>query len=71
MDSLKRAMLDLERQWFSTVGGKEDAIRELGLAPVRYYQLLANLITSRTALEYDSVTVKRLRRTASKSPNTQ
>ncbi|WP_082939881.1 DUF3263 domain-containing protein [Mycolicibacterium peregrinum] len=60
-----------DRARVAAVGGKEDAIRELGLAPVRCYQLLANLITSRTALEYDSVTVKRIRRTASKSPNTQ
>lgn len=65
MDSLtdlQRTMLDLEREWFATVGGKEDAIRGLGLSPTRYYQLLVNLITSRAALEYDSVTVNRLRR---------
>lgn len=62
----QRTTLDLERQWFATAGGKEDAIRELGLNPVRYYQLLANLITTQAALEYDSVTVKRLRRVATR-----
>ncbi|OBC11384.1 hypothetical protein A5784_34870 [Mycobacterium sp. 852013-50091_SCH5140682] len=70
MDSLTdrdRAMLDLECQWFATVGGKEDAIRALGFSPVRYYQRLATLITHRPALEYDSVTVNRLRRVSTRS----
>ncbi|MEW2483623.1 DUF3263 domain-containing protein [Mycobacterium sp. NPDC049093] len=62
----QRAMLDLEREWFATAGGKEDAVRVLGLSPTRYYQLLVNLITSRAALEYDSVTVNRLRRVSTR-----
>lgn len=69
MDSLTgqhRAMLDLEREWFATAGGKEDAIRGLGLTPTRYYQLLVKLIASRAALEYDSVTVNRLRRVSTR-----
>jgi hypothetical protein len=32
-------ILDLERAWRATAGGKEDVIREeLGIMPVRYYQ---------------------------------
>lgn len=61
----QRAMLDLEREWFATAGGKEDAIRALGLTPVRYYQKLNQLITTEGAMRYDPVTVNRLRRRAS------
>lgn len=53
-------------EWFATAGGKEDAIRALGLSPTRFYQLLVNLIASRAALEYDSVTVNRLRRVSTR-----
>ncbi|QRY43122.1 DUF3263 domain-containing protein [Mycolicibacterium boenickei] len=65
MDSLtgqQQAILDLERQWFATVGGKEDAIRKLGLSPVRYYQKLNQLICTKAAVAYDPVTANRLRR---------
>lgn len=68
MDSLterQRAILDLERQFYRTSGAKEDAIRTLGLSPVRYYQLLNQMLGAEAALAYDPVTVKRLRRTAS------
>ncbi|GAA4960341.1 hypothetical protein GCM10023238_29280 [Streptomyces heliomycini] len=44
-------------------GVKERAIREeLGLAPVRYYQLLNALLDDPRALAHDPVTVNRLRR---------
>lgn len=72
MDSLtdqQRAMLDLERQWFATAGGKEDAIRELGFSPVRYYQKLNQLIGTESAVAYDSVTVNRLHRRAAPDPD--
>lgn len=67
MDSLtdqQRQILDLERQFWRTAGAKEDAIRALGLTPVRYYQLAAALIWTDAALAADPVTVKRLRRIA-------
>lgn len=67
MDSLtdqQRAILDMERQFWRTSGAKEDAIRELGLTPIRYYQLLQRLIGTDAALAADPVTVKRLRRIA-------
>lgn len=57
-----RAILDLERQWWATAGGKEAAITAMGLAPVRYYQLLSRLIPTEKALAYAAVTVNRLRR---------
>lgn len=57
------AILALERRGSTGPGAKERAIREqLGLAPVRYYQLLNALLDDRRALEHDPVTVNRLRR---------
>ncbi|MFC8092020.1 DUF3263 domain-containing protein [Streptomyces sp. NPDC057301] len=59
----ERAILALERRGSSGAGAKERAIREeLGLAPVRYYQLLNALLDDPRALAHDPVTVNRLRR---------
>jgi hypothetical protein len=59
----EKAILALERRSFSGPGAKERAIREeLGLPPVRYYQLLNALLDDRRALAHDPVTVNRLRR---------
>ena len=59
----ERAVLALERRRFAGPGAKERAIREeLGLAPVRYYQLLNVLLDDERALAHDPVTVNRLRR---------
>jgi hypothetical protein len=56
-------ILALERRGFPGSGVKERAIREeLGLAPVRYYQLLNALLDDPRALAHDPVTVNRLRR---------
>ncbi|GGV77191.1 DUF3263 domain-containing protein [Streptomyces griseoloalbus] len=56
-------VLALERRGFTGPGVKERAIREeLGLAPVRYYQLLNALLDDPRALAHDPVTVNRLRR---------
>ena len=58
-----RAVLALERRGWPSPGAKERAIRErLGLAPVRYYQLLNALLDDPRALAHDPVTVNRLRR---------
>jgi hypothetical protein len=58
-----RDILALERRGFSGPGAKERAIREqLGLSPVRYYQLLNALLDDERALAADPVTVNRLRR---------
>jgi hypothetical protein len=59
----EKAILALERRSFSGPGAKERAIREeLGLPPVRYYQLLNALLDDKRALAHDPVTVNRLRR---------
>ncbi|MFF3347320.1 DUF3263 domain-containing protein [Streptomyces sp. NPDC002779] len=59
----EQSILALERRGFSGPGAKERAIREeLGLAPVRYYQLLNALLDDERALAHDPVTVNRLRR---------
>ncbi|CAL9492346.1 DUF3263 domain-containing protein [Streptomyces sp. enrichment culture] len=56
-------ILALERRGFPGPGAKERAVREdLGLAPVRYYQLLNALLDDPRALAHDPVTVNRLRR---------
>ncbi|WP_030593072.1 DUF3263 domain-containing protein [Streptomyces anulatus] len=58
-----RALLTLERRSWAGPGAKERAIREeLGISPVRYYQLLNALIEDERALREDPVTVNRLRR---------
>lgn len=63
LTSQELAVLALERRGWSTPGAKERAIREeLGLAPVRYYQLLNALLDAPRALAHDPVTVNRLRR---------
>lgn len=63
LERRERDIIALERRGFSGPGAKERAIREeLGVAPVRYYQLLNALLDDPRALEYDPVTVNRLRR---------
>jgi hypothetical protein len=63
LDAREQAILALERQGWGSPGAKERAIRErLGLAPVRYYQLLNALLDDERALAHDPVTVNRLRR---------
>ncbi|WP_030164954.1 DUF3263 domain-containing protein [Streptomyces sp. NRRL S-813] len=63
LDRSERDILALERRGFAGPGAKERAIREeLGLSPVRYYQLLNALLDDTRALAHDPVTVNRLRR---------
>lgn len=62
-DDRLRALLDFERDWAAHEGGKESAIRDrFGFSAARYYQLLARLIDHPTAMAYDPLTVRRLRR---------
>ncbi|MGW5233389.1 DUF3263 domain-containing protein [Streptomyces nodosus] len=59
----EKAILALEERGSPGPGAKERAIRErLGLAPVRYYQLLNALLDDPRALAHAPVTVNRLRR---------
>ncbi|WP_406146974.1 DUF3263 domain-containing protein [Streptomyces sp. NBC_01012] len=63
LSAQERAVLAVERRSWPGPGAKERAIREeLGISPVRYYQLLNALLDDRRALEADPVTVNRLRR---------
>ena len=58
-----RAILDLERSWWTRSGPKEAAIRaETGVSGTRYYEILRALVDDPVAYEYDPLTVKRLRR---------
>lgn len=57
-----RAILAIEQRWWATAGGKDKAIAEIGLRPIRYYQLLNRLIDSPAALAHSPVVVNRLRR---------
>jgi hypothetical protein len=58
-----RAILDLERTWWSEPGPKGATIQaRIGLSPARYYQLLAALIGSPEAAAYDPLVVRRLRK---------
>jgi hypothetical protein len=61
MDSL---ILALEKQFFRTAGAKEEAIKALGLTPMRYYQLLNRLLDDPAALAAEPQLVYRLRRIA-------
>ncbi|MFJ9620995.1 DUF3263 domain-containing protein [Streptomyces sp. NPDC101181] len=62
LSARSRAVLALERRPWAGPGAKERAIREeLGISPVRYYQLLNALIEDERALREDPVTVNRLR----------
>jgi len=57
------ALLEFEKQWWALPGSKETEIRErFEISPTRYYQLLNALIDSESALAYDPLLVKRLRR---------
>ncbi|WP_299535536.1 DUF3263 domain-containing protein [uncultured Streptomyces sp.] len=63
LSARERAVLAMERRSFTGPGAKERAVREeLGISPVRYFQLLNALIDDRRALEEDPVTVNRLHR---------
>jgi hypothetical protein len=58
-----KAILDVERSWWTEPGPKDVVIRaRIGLSPTRYYELLGTLISSRDAVEHDPLLVRRLRR---------
>jgi hypothetical protein len=58
-----QAILAFERQWWRFAGAKEQAIREsFDMSATRYYQVLNALIDRESALAYDPLLVKRLRR---------
>jgi hypothetical protein len=67
MDTLtaqQRNILAVERQFWRTAEAKEQAIRDMGLTVVRYYQLLNQMLGSQAVLAADPQLVYRLRRIA-------
>jgi hypothetical protein len=56
-------ILGFERQWWKYAGAKEHAIREkFDMSATRYYQVLNALIDKESAMAFDPLLVKRLRR---------
>ena len=63
LDERARAILDFEREAWRLEGPKDRAIRErFGFSPTRYHQLLHRVIDTPSALAYDPMLVRRLRR---------
>lgn len=59
-----RAILDLERSWWTEPGSKDRAIQaRLAISSSRYYRILAELVDAPEAEAYDPLLVRRLRRT--------
>ncbi|NIL77680.1 DUF3263 domain-containing protein [Rhodococcus sp. B10] len=56
-------MLEIEKRFYKSQAGKEvDIALELMISPVRYYQLLNELLDNPEALAAEPVLVNRLRR---------
>jgi len=56
-------VLEFERDWWKYPGPKDRAIAEyLGMSATRYYQVLRRLMDDPAAIEYDPMTIRRLRR---------
>ena len=63
LSDLDRAVLDVERTWWTEPGTKEAVIRDrLRVSPGRYYRLLNGLLDRPEALAYDPLVVRRARR---------
>lgn len=58
-----RTVLDFERSWWLVPGPKDRAIQDhLGMSAGRYYQALRRLLDDPEAMEYDPLTIRRLRK---------
>ena len=63
LNERERAILELERSWWTQPGPKEQVIAEqLELTATNYYVLLNELIDRPEAEDHDQLTVRRLRR---------
>lgn len=60
----QQAILEVERQFWRTVGAKDQAIRGAGFTVMRYYQLLNQMLDDPAVLAADPTLVYRLRRIA-------
>ncbi|WP_249353716.1 DUF3263 domain-containing protein [Microbacterium sp. 2FI] len=62
-------MLDFEQAWPRHSGAKEEAIiRQLGMKPARYYQLLRRAAASMEGQAHDALTAHRVLRRAHTLP---
>ncbi|WP_188754376.1 DUF3263 domain-containing protein [Microbacterium album] len=60
-------LLDFERAHPRHNGSKEEKIiRELGIGPARYYQLLARVAASPEGMQHDPLTARRVRERGSR-----
>jgi len=57
----EQRVLDVESRVWKYAGAKEDAIRGLGLTPVRHYQVLNGLLDRADAWEYAPAALARAR----------
>jgi hypothetical protein len=55
-------LLDFERTWPRHCHAKENAIRDRGLTPARYYQLLHRAAGSLEGMAHDAITAAHVRR---------
>ncbi len=63
LNERERAILELERSWWTQPGPREHVIADqLELSITNYYVLLNELIDRPEAEEHDQLTVRRLRR---------
>lgn len=63
LTTTEKRILALEQGFYKYAGVKDQQIREiLHMTPVRYYQVLNELIDTEEALAWDPLTVKRLQR---------
>jgi hypothetical protein len=59
-----RAIIDLERTWWTEPGPKERRIREaLAMSPSAYYRALVGLLDDDDAMTYDPLVIRRVQRT--------
>jgi len=63
MTADEMAMLDFEREWWRHAGTKDDEVlKRWGLTPTEYGGRLLGIALRPEALEYDPLTVRRIRR---------
>lgn len=63
LSEFEKSLLVFEQSWVLRPEAKDEAIRQtFELTPTKYYLLLAGLLDSRAALEFDPMLVKRLQR---------
>jgi hypothetical protein len=63
LSARERALIDFEREWWQLGSRKDVAIRDrLEMSASSYYRALHGLVDRAAAMEYDSLTVLRLRK---------